>query len=157
MRCVTSCPLLPGMRRSMSTRSGRSCWNCLIASSPSAASPTTARFGSVLSRETRPVRTMKWSSTSRMRILGATFISNHGFTYRAELGRLRLRKGDADAHGGSLARRAADLDATADALGALLHAEQAVVRHIRGGDPRGDQAAAVVLYLQRHGVRPENK
>jgi hypothetical protein len=68
IRPMAVTPSMFGMRRSMSTTSGRSRRAIATPSLPSAASPTTS-MSSWRSKKTRsPMRTTEWSSTIRTRI-----------------------------------------------------------------------------------------
>ena len=66
---VASRPLIPGMRASMSTTSGRRRPTSATASGPLSASPTTWRSSVWESTRRRPSRTTWWSSTTRQPVV----------------------------------------------------------------------------------------
>ena len=71
IRRVAAIPSVPGIRTSMSTTSGPSAATWATAWSPSAASPTTCRSGSISRIIRKPARTSAWSSTIRTPIEAA--------------------------------------------------------------------------------------
>ena len=82
MLAVALAPSTPGMRRSMSTRSGRSDAASSTASAPSDASPTTSMPGAWSSRPTMPARTMGWSSATTMRMVSVIPHASRGVRAR---------------------------------------------------------------------------
>src|SRR5579862_1110028 len=65
---VAAIPSIPGRRTSMMTRFGRDRLYSSSAASPSPTSDTTSMSGSAFREAVKPMRTMKWSSTTRIRI-----------------------------------------------------------------------------------------
>src|SRR5262249_50222850 len=125
--------LIPGKRTSMMTRSGRWSRNSWIAASPVPASPTTSMSGSTLSEAERPMRTIKWSSTTRIRLGFRFFIGLRDSVQR-----------HLNENFGPRAGLAVDFELGTHRLRPLAHIEQS---KMPGGERR-NKAAAVVCYGQ---------
>src|SRR6266850_6542406 len=136
---VASTPLTPGSRTSMMTRLGRCRRYAASAISLLAASATTSMSGSTFREADSPMRTMKWSSTTRMR-MGFGLAIGNGLMFGLNFDR-NMR---------STARPAIDLQLGTNGLGTLPHVEHSKV-------PRGvrllwTEALAVVAHSQYHFV-----
>src|SRR5215831_20305927 len=105
-----------------------------MAASPVPASPTTSMSGSTLREAERPMRTMKWSSTTRIRLGFGFFIGLRGSVYRY-----------LNENFGSLAGLGLDFELGTHRLRPLAHIEQSKM----SGGERRNKAAAVVSYGQR--------
>src|SRR5215211_2731347 len=112
---VAANPSILGMRTSMSTRSGHSFRQNSRASSPSAASPTISRSGSLASIDRIPSLARAWSSAISTR-------AGELFTFMTVFLPIRLRQRDLRHHGGASAGLAADLKLAAEQRDPLPHA-----------------------------------
>src|ERR1700722_17639827 len=134
---VHSVPLIPGNRRSIITRLGRCLRNASKAALPFPASATTSMSDSTFKDADRPMRTMKWSSTTRIRIGFEFFIDPFW-------GLKRNLHGDASPAPGL----ALDAQMAAHRLRALAHVEETEVP--RGRRLPGSKPLAIINHGQRH-------
>src|SRR6266550_6655515 len=141
MARMASTPLITGSCKSISTTSGRSLTKQATASSPVATDPTTVQSGSRSMMSWRPSRTMRWSSTTRMRI-GDAVIDEPP---RLGLGEWKFRE-DLDA--GS--RRGFDRTAAACTSRPLPHDDQTVVARTVCRLTFRIEPPAIVGYVQAH-------
>src|SRR5581483_3457105 len=128
---VASAPLMPGRRRSMMTTVGRCLRKAASAASPVPASATTSISGSTFREAESPIRTMKWSSTTRIRIGFEVFIRDWRFVER-----------NVYCDGRPVSWLALDLESGSHRLGPLAHIQQTKVSD--AGYFAGREALAIV-------------
>src|SRR6185436_18710306 len=139
---VAARPFVPGMATSITTTAGCSCPAIAIASSPFAASPTTAIASSSSSMRRKPRRTRLWSSASRTVIR------------RSDIGGLRGRERDSQANQRARAGcRAQKVDGAADQRRAFAHGHEPEA----AAACRRAEAFSVIFHLELQDVAVERE
>src|ERR1700722_11069938 len=133
MVAVQSVPLIPGSRRSIITRLGRCLRYASSAASPLPASATTSMSGSTFKEAERPIRTMKWSSTTRIRIGFELFIVH-----------FQGRDGNLYRDARSASELALDLQMAAHRLRALPHVQESEMSG--GGWLAGSETLTIIAH-----------